>query len=160
MLVAEDPHFYYHDGIDGDAIQRAMALNLKEKRIVRGASTLPQQLAKNLYLSSSKSILRKSKEMVIALFMDRVLSKQRILEIYLNVAEWGRGLYGAEAASRFYFQKPASMLSMQEAAYLASLLPNPVFYADPSHSAQTLEREGHILDALNDPRYQKQLEVP
>ncbi len=149
VLISEDDAFFEHEGIDTDAIQESIETNLKKKKIVRGGSTITQQLVKNLYLSSSKNPLRKIKEMLLALVMEKFLTKQRILEIYLNVIEWGNHLYGAEAASRFYFKKPASDLSVEEAAYLAVIIPNPVLYSRPGYSRPVLRRKSILLHRMN-----------
>jgi len=145
VLIGEDDAFFDHNGIDPEAIQESFELNMKKGRVVRGGSTITQQLAKNLYLSPSKNPFRKMKEILIALFMEKILTKQRILEIYLNVIEWGKGIYGAEAASRFYFGKSAVDLNSEEAAYLAAIIPNPAFYTDPSHARRAARRKGIIL---------------
>ncbi len=128
VLIGEDDTFFDHEGIDPEAIRESIELNLKKKKFVRGGSTLTQQLAKNLYLSSSKNPWRKAKEMLIAILMEKMLTKQRILEIYLNLIEWGKGIYGAQAASEFYFKKDVHQLSDAEAAYLAAIIPNPSLY--------------------------------
>jgi len=125
VLVAEDDSFYEHEGVDVDAMKEAFERNWKRKKVTAGGSTITQQLAKNLYLSPSRNPLRKLKEYFIARSLEKHLSKKRILEIYLNVVELGERVYGAEAASRFYFAKPASALSPSEAALLAGSLPNP-----------------------------------
>jgi len=128
VLIGEDDRFFEHEGIDTEAMEESLEANLKKKKIVRGGSTITQQLAKNLFLSSSKNPLRKIKEIVMALLMEKMLSKTRILEIYLNEIEWGKGIYGAEAASLHYFQKPAKNLNAEEAAYLSAIIPNPQLY--------------------------------
>lgn len=128
VVVAEDGEFFNHPGFDIESIKKAIDLNLKRKKWARGASTISQQLARNLYLSPYKSVFRKLRELLITLKLERELPKDRILEIYLNVAEWGNGIYGAEAAARHYFGKPASALSKHEAAFLAAILPRPRFF--------------------------------
>lgn len=128
VINAEDDSFYDHQGVDMEAVKKAAKYNLKKKRFARGASTITMQLARNLYLSPQKSILRKVEELSIALKLERELSKNRILEIYLNVVEWGNGIYGAEAAARHYFKKSAKNLTPQEATLLASILPRPRHY--------------------------------
>jgi monofunctional biosynthetic peptidoglycan transglycosylase len=125
VLVAEDSAFWQHDGIDYQQIRESMEINLERMEFARGASTITQQLAKNLYLSPSKNPVRKVKELLIARRLELALTKQRILEIYLNVIEWGDGIYGAEAAARTYFRKPASGLTADEAALLAAAIINP-----------------------------------
>ena len=125
VLVAEDTGFYEHQGIDKKALREAFDRNWKRGKITHGGSTITQQLAKNLYLSPSRNPLRKIREYFIARSLEKNLTKKRILEIYLNVVEMGERVYGAEAASRFYFDKPASALSPSQAALLAGCLPNP-----------------------------------
>ena len=128
VLVAEDANFYHHHGIDWDGLKEAVQRDWREKRLYRGGSTITQQLAKNLYLDPSKTLWRKLNELALAIRMERSLTKSRILEIYLNIAEWGRGVYGAEVASRHYFGKPASDLTIEEASFLAAILPSPLRY--------------------------------
>lgn len=125
VIAAEDDAFYEHEGYNWEAIKKAAKYDWKKKRFARGASTITQQLARNLFLSKSKNPFRKLKEFLIALKLERELTKDRILELYLNVVEWGPGVYGAEAASQYYFKHSAAKLSPGEAAYLASILPNP-----------------------------------
>src|SRR5215207_8164167 len=114
VLVTEDSAFWKHDGLDYQQIKESMEVNLERGEFARGASTITQQLAKNLYLSPSKNPIRKLRELLIARRLEHELTKQRILELYLNVIEWGPGVYGAEAAARTYFQKPASALEASE----------------------------------------------
>lgn len=128
VVLAEDDQFFEHNGVDVEAVKKAAEVNWKRKRFSRGASTISMQLARNLYLSPHKSIFRKLKEVLIALKLDRELPKERILEIYLNVAEWGEGIYGAEAAAEHYFGVKARDLSRHQAAFLAAILPRPRFY--------------------------------
>jgi len=125
VLVAEDNSFYEHEGVDVEGMKDAFERNWKKRRIASGGSTITQQLAKNLYLSPSRNPLRKVREYFIARSLEKHLTKKRILEIYLNVVEMGERVYGAEAAARHYFGKPASALSPREAALLAGCLPNP-----------------------------------
>ncbi len=125
VIIAEDDKFWTHEGFDFVAMQKAMEKDLKAGRFKSGGSTISQQLAKNLYLSPRKSFLRKLREAVITWRLERALSKRRILEIYLNVAEWGDGVFGIEAAARHHFGKPAADLTPMEAARLAAVLPNP-----------------------------------
>jgi monofunctional glycosyltransferase len=126
VLIGEDDKFYQHEGFDYEALEAAFEKNLKQGRFAAGASTISQQLTKNLFLSPEKSLTRKAKEAILTWRMEHALSKRRILELYVNVAEWGDGIFGIEAASRHYFHKPASALSSMEAARLASVLPNPI----------------------------------
>ena len=128
VVAAEDAKFLDHEGFDWEAIQKAIARNEKRGRVVAGASTISQQLAKNLFLSGDRSYLRKVQEAVITWMLERTLSKRRILELYLNVAEWGEGTFGAEAAARHHFNVPASALDASQAAWLASVLPSPRRY--------------------------------
>jgi monofunctional biosynthetic peptidoglycan transglycosylase len=133
VIVAEDANFYRHHGIDWEAAWEALERNVEERRLYRGGSTITQQLAKNLYLDPEKTLWRKFTEALIALRMERRLKKARILELYLNVVEWGRGIYGADAAARHYFNTLAAELTIQEAAWLAAILPSPLRYeANPS----------------------------
>jgi len=126
VIVAEDSRFYQHDGIDFIAFKEAMQYNLSAKRLRYGASTISQQTVKNVFLTSSRNPLRKWHEFLLTLGMERKLSKKRILELYLNVAEFGRGIYGVDAASRYYWGIPASRLSRRQAIELAATLPSPV----------------------------------
>jgi monofunctional biosynthetic peptidoglycan transglycosylase len=125
-VVAEDARFYHHEGIDLDAFREAMQRNIERQRFVFGASTISQQTVKNLFLSASRDPLRKWHELWLTFAMERNLSKQRILEYYLNIAEFGRGIYGVEAAARYYYGIPASRLRKREAVELAATLPSPV----------------------------------
>ena len=128
VLIAEDDKFWKHEGFDYEAIQKAIEKDLKAKKYKVGASTITQQLVKNLYLSPEKSLTRKISEALITWRMEKVLPKKRILELYLNVVEWGEGIFGVEAASKYYYGKPSSQLTPREAARLASVLPNPRKY--------------------------------
>jgi len=128
VVVAEDAKFLDHEGFDWEAIQKAMTKNEQRKKVVSGASTISQQLAKNLFLSGERSWLRKGQEAIITWMMERILSKRRILELYLNVAEWGEGVFGAEAAARYHFGTSAAALGPEQAAYLAAVLPSPRRY--------------------------------
>ena len=128
VVVAEDANFYRHQGIDWEALRIALKRNWKERRLYRGGSTITQQLAKNLYLKPEKILWRKITEALIASRMERRLSKSRILELYLNVVEWGRGVYGAEAAARHHFGVSTADLTIAEAAWLAAVLPAPLRY--------------------------------
>ncbi|MBI4843831.1 MAG: monofunctional biosynthetic peptidoglycan transglycosylase [Nitrospirae bacterium] len=126
VLIGEDDKFWSHEGFDYEAIQKAVEKDVKAKKFKLGASTISQQLAKNLFLSPSKSPVRKIREAIITWRMEKTLSKKRILELYLNVAEWGdKGIFGIEAAARHYYNKPASALGHEEASRLAAVLPNP-----------------------------------
>ncbi len=128
VLIAEDDKFWSHEGFDFDAIQKAVEKDLKAGKFKFGGSTVTQQLAKNLYLSPSKNPMRKFEEAIITWRMERSLSKRRILELYLNVVEWGEGIFGIEAASTHYYGKSCLSLSAEEASRLAAVLPNPLKY--------------------------------
>lgn len=128
VILAEDDRFFEHNGIDPEALEAAWKKNKRRGRFVAGGSTITMQLARNLFLSPHKTIWRKFREMELALLMDLLISKNRLLELYLNFAEWGDGIYGAEAAARQYFGKPAISLNREEAAFLAAILPKPKFY--------------------------------
>jgi monofunctional biosynthetic peptidoglycan transglycosylase len=133
VIMAEDAGFYGHEGFDIHEIEQAFKRNWEEGRTVRGASTITQQLAKNLFLTTERSYLRKLKEAILTRRLEKELTKDRILELYLNVIEWGDGIYGAEAASQQVFGKSAADLSVVEAATLAAMIPNP-FRLDPCKS--------------------------
>jgi monofunctional biosynthetic peptidoglycan transglycosylase len=128
VVAAEDAKFLDHEGFDWEAIQKAMVKNESRGKVVAGASTISQQLAKNLFLSGSRSWLRKAQEAAITWMMERTLSKRRILEIYLNVAEWGEGVFGAEAAARHHFGVSAAALTPEQSSFLAAILPAPRRY--------------------------------
>ena len=125
----EDAKFVGHEGFDWEAISKAIEKNEKKGRVVSGASTISQQLAKNLFLSGERSWVRKGQEAVITWMLETALSKRRILELYLNYAEWGEGVFGAEAAARYHFGSNAASLGAQQAAFLAAILPSPRRYA-------------------------------
>jgi monofunctional glycosyltransferase len=145
VLVAEDSAFWQHEGIDLAQIRESMEINLERRMLARGASTITQQLAKNLYLSPSRDPVRKLRELMLARRLEAVLSKRRILEIYLNVIEWGDGIYGAEAAARAYFRKPAAALDAGESALLAGAIINPRALNPASPSARLVARQRLIL---------------
>lgn len=125
VVAAEDDKFIDHEGFDWEAIQKALEKNERRGRIVAGGSTISQQLAKNLFLSGAKTPWRKAQEAIITVWLETFWDKRRILEVYLNVAEWGEGIFGAEAAARHYFHVPARELSPEQAARLAVMLPAP-----------------------------------
>ena len=129
VVAAEDAKFVDHEGFDWQAISKAIERNEKKGQVVAGASTISQQLAKNLFLSGERSWLRKGQEALITWMLETVLSKRRILELYLNFAEWGEGVFGVEAAARHHFGVDASALNSYQAAYLAAILPSPRRYA-------------------------------
>ena len=139
VVAAEDASFFSHEGFDWEGIKEAAKYNLEAGKLKRGGSTITQQLAKNLYLSSERSLFRKAREALITRSLEQHLTKKRILELYLNVAEWGQGVYGAEAAARHHFGKPSSDLTADEAAWLAAILPSPRRY-DPLRKTTFLTR--------------------
>jgi monofunctional biosynthetic peptidoglycan transglycosylase len=145
VLVTEDSKFWQHDGVDLEQIKESIETNIERMEFARGASTITQQLAKNLYLSPSKNPIRKLRELLIARRLEAELSKQRILEIYLNVIEWGNGIYGAEAASRTYFGKPATALSAQESALMAAAITNARLFDVSRPSRRLLNRQAMVL---------------
>lgn len=144
VVAAEDSLFMQHQGFDWDNLRHAWQQNQRRGRIVRGGSTISQQLAKNLFLSGERSLLRKGQEAVITVMLEGVMDKRRILEIYLNSIEWGRGVYGAEAAARHYFNKPASRLTPYEAAKLAAMIPRPKFYDRNRYAPGLLRKTGTL----------------
>ena len=148
VLIAEDDKFWSHEGFDYEAIQKAVEKNIKAGRFKAGGSTISQQLAKNLYLTPEKSIIRKVREAIITWRLERALSKRRILELYLNVVELGDGIFGAEAAARHYFGKSALELDPFEAARLASVLPNPIRYNPASDQRYVINRSNIIYNIM------------
>ena len=144
MIAAEDARFVDHEGFDWDGIELALEKNQKRGRIVAGGSTITQQLAKNLFLSGSRTWLRKGEEAVITLMLEAMLDKHRIFELYLNVIEWGNGVFGAEAAAQRYFGVPAARLTAGQAARLAAMAPNPRFY-ERNQGAPGLNRKIGII---------------
>lgn len=163
VLAGEDTNFLTHRGFDYEAIQKAWEQAQRETareakaegenddwlpslpEFRRGASTVSQQLAKNLYLSTQRSFFRKGQEAALTIMLERTLTKRRILEIYLNVIEWGDGIYGAEAASQRYFRKPASALSVNEAAFLSAMIPNPRTVFNPQTNPRRVARRQRII---------------
>jgi monofunctional biosynthetic peptidoglycan transglycosylase len=163
VLAGEDTNFVTHRGFDYEALQKAwdegMRVATQEAKkegenddwlptlpdFKRGASTISQQLAKNLYLSSKRSFFRKGQEAILTIFLERTLTKRRILEVYLNVIEWGDGIYGAEAASEHYFHKPASALRPNEAAFLSAMIPNPRTVFNPTVNPRRVSRRQRII---------------
>jgi monofunctional biosynthetic peptidoglycan transglycosylase len=146
MIAAEDAKFVEHEGFDWEGIQLAIEKNEKKGRIVAGGSTITQQLAKNLFLSSSRSYWRKAEEAIITVMLEAILDKRRIFELYLNVIEWGSGVFGAEAAARRYFGTSAAQLAPEQAARLAAMAPNPRFY-ERNGAAPGLARKIRIIAA-------------
>ncbi len=149
VIVAEDTAFWSHEGVDVEQIRESMEINLEQGRAARGASTITQQLAKNLYLSPSRNPVRKLKELIIARRLEAALDKARILEIYLNVIEWGDGVWGAEAAARRYFGVPASRVSGSQAALLAGAIINPRMLNPGRPNARLLRRQRMLLRRMN-----------
>ena len=146
VVASEDSKFVDHEGFDWEGIEKAYEKNLKKGKIVAGGSTISQQLAKNLFLSTKRTPWRKGEEALITVMLENVLSKRRILEIYLNVIEWGNGVFGAEAASRHYFKTSAAKLSSAQAAKLAAMIPNPRYY-DEHKSTSYLNRRTATIQA-------------
>jgi monofunctional glycosyltransferase len=144
VIVTEDSGFWQHEGIDLEQMKESMEVNIERREFARGASTITQQLAKNLYLSPSKNPIRKIRELLIARRLEAELTKQRILELYLNVIEWGNGIYGAEAAARTYFGKSAAELGPPEAALLAAAISNPRTF-DPGKPTARLRRRQQMV---------------
>jgi monofunctional biosynthetic peptidoglycan transglycosylase len=144
VIAAEDARFVDHDGVDWDAIEQAYERNQRRGRVTHGGSTITMQLAKNLFLSGERSYVRKGQEFLITLMIEALMPKERILELYLNVAEWGVGVFGAEAAARHYFGISASQLSAAQAARLAAMLPRPRFY-DRHRSSTHLARRAATI---------------
>ena len=161
VIASEDDSFATHDGVDWDALKKAWGRNARaEQRAeangsrkppkIVGGSTITQQLAKNLFLSGERTLVRKGQELVLTLALEHLLSKQRILEIYLNSVEWGEGVFGAEAAAQHYFNKPASRLTTYEAARLAVMLPRPKFFEKQPNSGYIFARAAVIAARMND----------
>ncbi len=144
VLIAEDNKFWEHKGFDYEAIEKAIEKNIEAKKFESGASTISQQLAKNLFLSPSKNPVRKIKEAILTWRIEKSLTKRRILELYVNVAEWGDGIFGIEAAARHYFGVSAAGLSAQQASRLAAVLPNPLEYSPVNPSSYVRSRARHI----------------
>ena len=145
VIVTEDAAFFDHDGIDLEEIKASLERNWEEGQLLRGGSTITQQLAKNLYLSPSRNPLRKVKELFIARRLEAALTKQRIFEIYLNMIEWGDGIFGCEAAARAYFGKPCASLDMQEAALMAGAIINPREHSPAKPTRRLLRRQQIIV---------------
>lgn len=145
VIAAEDAKFTDHEGFDWDGMQKAYEKNMKKGKIVAGGSTISQQLAKNLFLSTKRTPWRKLEEAMITLMLEKMMSKRRILEIYLNIIEWGNGVFGAEAAARHYFGTSASGISAWQAAKLAAMIPNPRYYDNHRSTRGVSRRSGTIL---------------
>jgi len=149
IIASEDANFSTHDGIDWDALQQAYEKNEKRGKVVAGGSTITQQLAKNLFLSGERSYLRKGQEFIITYMLEFLMDKQRIFEIYLNVVEWGNGVFGAEAAAQHYYRTSAAGLGAEQAARLAVMLPRPRFYDRNRGSGYLAARTSLILRRMN-----------
>jgi monofunctional biosynthetic peptidoglycan transglycosylase len=150
VIAAEDARFAEHEGFDWEGIERALEKNEKKGRAVAGGSTISQQLAKNLFLSGERSYFRKAQEAIITLMIEAVMSKRRILELYLNFAEWGDGVYGAEAAAQHYYGSSAASLDAGQAAWLAAILPRPRYYEKRRDTAYIRQRAARIETWLRD----------
>jgi monofunctional biosynthetic peptidoglycan transglycosylase len=148
VIIAEDDKFWRHEGFDYDAIQKAIEKDLKQRKLKAGGSTISQQLAKNMFLTPSRNPVRKIREAIYTWRMEENLSKKRILELYLNVAEWGEGIFGIEMASRHHFGKSAAALSAMEAARLAAVLPNPRLYSPTGNSRYVNYRSQKIYGIM------------
>lgn len=148
VVVAEDGTFFTHGGVDWFEVQASLEKDIQQRRATRGGSTITQQVAKNLFLSTSKDPVRKVKELLITLLLERELGKERILEIYLNIIEWGRGLFGVEAASERYFGKSVEDLTLDEAARLAAVIPSPLTHRPDAESKYVLRRKGIVLERM------------
>ncbi len=149
VIASEDANFSDHDGVDWEALQQAYERNNRRAKVVGGGSTITQQLAKNLFLSGSRSYVRKGQEMIIAFMLETVLSKRRILELYLNVVEYGRGIFGAEAAARHYYRTNAGALGVTQAARLAVMLPNPRYYDKHRDTSYLARRTNAIVRRMH-----------
>ena len=150
LIVSEDDKFLDHEGFDWEGIQKAYEKNLQKGKIVAGGSTISQQLAKNLFLSTKRTPWRKGEEVLITLMLEAMMSKERIFEIYLNTIEWGNGVFGAEAAARHYYGVSAAQLSPQQAAKLAAMVPNPRFYDRNRDAPGLMRKTGIILERMGD----------
>lgn len=160
VVVAEDGTFWEHGGFDWYEFKESLKKNWEKKRAVRGASTITQQLAKNLYLSTSKDPIRKGKEWIITLLLESYLDKNRILELYLNVIEWGRGIFGIEAAAQTYFHRSASALTVEQAMRLAAVIPSPLKHKPTDNSRWVVYRTNVVLQRMQGRRYYEAEEPP
>lgn len=154
VVTAEDSKFSDHEGFDIEGIQTAVKKNLKKGKLVAGGSTISQQLAKNLFLSGDRNFIRKGQEAIITLMIESTWSKHRILEVYLNVIEWGEGVYGAEAAAQRYFKISAARLNARQAAQMAAMVPNPRWYEN-HHSSRKYQRRVSTIT-----RYMRYAQIP
>jgi monofunctional biosynthetic peptidoglycan transglycosylase len=149
IIAAEDARFLDHEGFDWEAIQKAYERNLKKGRVIAGGSTISQQLAKNLFLTGERTWWRKAQEAVITVMIEAILTKRRILEIYLNIIEWGTDVFGAEAAARYHFGVTAAALGPEQAARLAAMVPSPRRYTPGRETAYLQRRAEIILSRMN-----------
>ena len=149
VVAAEDSRFVEHDGFDWDGIRKAYEKNVREGEVVAGGSTISQQLAKNLFLSGERAWWRKAQEAVITVMIELLMDKRRILELYLNVIEWGEGVFGAEAAARYHFGASAAQLSPEQAARLAAMVPSPRRYGPGRNTAYLQRRTQTLLARMN-----------
>ncbi len=150
LIASEDAKFVDHEGFDWEGIQKAYEKNMKKGKIVAGGSTISQQLAKNLFLSTKRTPWRKGEEVIITVMLEAVMDKRRIFEIYLNVIEWGNGVFGAEAAARHYYRTNAASLTTEQAAKLAAMVPNPRYYDAHREAQGLLRKTGIILGRMNE----------
>ena len=148
IIASEDANFVNNNGYETDAILQAWEKNKARGRIVRGGSTITQQLARNLFLSREKSYIRKGQELIITWMLETLMDKERIFEIYLNSVEWGNGVYGAEAAARYYFKTSAAKLGVGQAARLAVMLPRPKYFDEHRGSGYLVQRAGVIAHRM------------
>ena len=150
LIASEDAKFVDHDGFDWDGIQKAYEKDLKKGKIVSGGSTISQQLAKNLFLTAKRTPWRKGEEVIVTVMLEHMMEKERIFEIYMNVIEWGDGVFGAEAAARHYYQISAAHLSPEQAAKLAAMVPNPRYYDKHREAKGLLRKTEIVLSRMND----------
>lgn len=149
VIAAEDNKFLQHNGFDWNSIENALKNNQQEGEVVRGGSTISQQLSKNLFLFNQRSWLRKGEEAVITLMMEQMWTKKRILEVYMNSVEFGKNIYGVEAAAQYYFGRNAMELNREQAAFLAAILPQPVYYQNHRNDAKLRQRQRVILQRMS-----------
>lgn len=154
IVAAEDAKFTQHQGFDLAGIKHALERNRENEQVVAGGSTISQQLSKNLFLFNKRSFLRKGQEAIATVMMERMWSKQRILEVYMNSIEFGDHIFGVEAASKHYFGKTAESLSREQAAFLASILPNPKYYQHHQNDRKVLNKKRMVL------RYMRSTQIP
>ena len=149
LIAAEDAKFLDHDGFDWEAIQKAYERNIVKGKVVAGGSTISQQLAKNLFLTGKRTPWRKAQEALITVMIENVMTKRRIFEIYLNIIEWGNGVFGAEAAARYYYYTSAAYLDAEQAARLAAMVPKPRYYDRVRYTPLLEQRTGIILERMH-----------